>query len=299
MRSRIHPVKKSTVDGGEEWASWPALNVTLFFAQTIQCLFVWPDLCQKDPEKVRFKIWSALNDLPFPMPSMISMYGDLLGLVWTVLSPGDVKCHARSRRTHQEAIRNCQAMPVEDWRCLMLHVYRTSSTSKQTIVIFLNALQPNFHVNHRESQMHSQNIDLLKMLDELHLHVFVPIQISDDFFPRLVFKNDPVEHSHPKNKKTAHPKKDTPTQHHTLKPRNVFRSQKSRHLRRKDVEDLKLRQWCFPWCGAVRHCTFIAWPFWCSAAVKNRNWDDIFLAFCGFLLVSCWLHDAINPLPKV
>lgn len=144
------------------------------------------------------------------MPSMISMYGDLLGLVWTVLSPGDVKCHARSRRTHQEAIRNCQAMPVEDWRCLMLHVYRTSSTSKQTIVIFLNALQPNFHVNHRESQMHSQNIDLLKMLDELHLHVFVPIQISDDFFPRLVFKMIQWNTATLKTKKQPTPKKTRP-----------------------------------------------------------------------------------------
>ena len=61
-------------------------------------MHLFGQICVKKIRQVRFKIWSALNDLPFPIPSMISMYGDLLGLVWTVLSPGDVKCHARSRR---------------------------------------------------------------------------------------------------------------------------------------------------------------------------------------------------------
>ena len=63
-------------------------------------IFIWPDLCQKDPEKVRFKIWSALHDLPFPIPSiMISIYWRPLGLgldgFW-VLVMSNVT--ARSRR---------------------------------------------------------------------------------------------------------------------------------------------------------------------------------------------------------
>lgn len=75
--------------------------------------------------------------------------------------------------------------------------------------------------------------------------------------------------------------KTTRFQHHTLTPERL--GPRVPFFIRK----MSLRWGCFPWCG-VCHCTFIAWPFWCSAAVKNRNWDEIqhFRCFC-WLVVDC------------
>ncbi len=172
-------------------------------------------------------------------------------------------------KTHQ--LSEAKKMPwrharwkIEDvWCCIYTEQIKYFQTDNTDILKAL--LKPIFW--NMNLKLNSQkNIDMLKMVDQLHLYLRWFLSNTDEEIH--------VEHSYPKNKKHRFfsSKKNTfPTPYH----RNVWTlSKKSFHKMWKTWSFV-----FFPWRRCTCHC--VAWPFWCSAAVKNRTWDsELFGLIC-------------------